>query len=76
MGLKMSEVLMILVLAMLLFGGGKVANLGSSLGQAIRNFKKGLNGDEDEGTKPALQTANTVDGSTAAHSTAKVTKES
>lgn len=74
MGLKMSEVLMILILAMLLFGGGKVANLGSSLGQAIRNFKKGLNGEDEEPAK--LQTATTVDGTAASRSTVNASKES
>lgn len=76
MGLKMSEVLMILVLAVLLFGGSRVAGLGSSLGQAIRNFKKGLNGEEDEAAKPALQTASSVDANAASRSAANVTKES
>jgi len=74
-GLRMPELLIILVLAMLFFGGAKVADLGGSLGKAIRNFKKGL-GNEDEAPKPALQTANSVDANAQARSTANVTKES
>jgi TatA/E family protein of Tat protein translocase len=46
-GLKMSELLIILVIALVLFGGAKLPQLGSSLGQAIRNFKKGFGGDDD-----------------------------
>ncbi|EIL97318.1 twin arginine-targeting protein translocase, TatA/E family, partial [Rhodanobacter denitrificans] len=30
------------------FGTGKLRNIGSDLGNAMRDFKKGLNGDEDE----------------------------
>ena len=45
-GLKMSELLIILVVALFLFGGAKLPQLGSSLGQAIRNFKRGFGGDD------------------------------
>jgi TatA/E family protein of Tat protein translocase len=45
-GLKMSELVIILVIALVLFGGAKLPQLGSSLGQAIRNFKKGFGGEE------------------------------
>lgn len=47
-GLKMSELVIILVIALVLFGGTKLPQLGSSLGQAIRNFKKGFGSDEHE----------------------------
>jgi len=45
-GLKMSELVISLVIALVLFGGAKLPQLGSSLGQAIRNFKKGFGGEE------------------------------
>ena len=63
MGLKPSELLMILVIVLVLFGGTRLAGLGSSLGQGIRNFKKGLNGEDEPSAKPApgLQTATRVD---------------
>jgi TatA/E family protein of Tat protein translocase len=51
-GLKMSELVIILVIALVLFGGTKLPQLGSSLGQAIRNFKKGF-GTEDHETPEA-----------------------
>jgi sec-independent protein translocase protein TatA len=47
-GLKMSELVIILVIALVLFGGTKLPQLGSSLGQAIRNFKKGFGTEESE----------------------------
>lgn len=45
-GLKMGELLIILIVVLVLFGGTRLPQLGSSLGQAIRNFKRGFNGDE------------------------------
>ena len=45
-----SEILLILVVALLFFGGGKIADIGKGLGEGIRNFKKGLR-EEDEPEK-------------------------
>jgi len=42
MGLNASEILVVCLLAMLLFGGGKIADIGRGLGEGIKNFKKGL----------------------------------
>ena len=47
----------VLVVAMLFFGAGRISDIGKGLGDGIRNFKKGL-GDDDEpkdGNKPAPQ---------------------
>ncbi len=52
MGLKPFEIVMILLVIMLLFGATRLPQLGSSLGSAIRNFKRGFAGDE-EATKEA-----------------------
>lgn len=46
-GLKMGELLIIFLVILVLFGGTKLPQLGSSLGQAIRNFKKGFGGEPD-----------------------------
>ena len=46
------EILVILVLVLIIFGPSKLPQLGASLGQAIKGFKKGLQSlDEDD--KPA-----------------------
>jgi sec-independent protein translocase protein TatA len=37
----------VLIVVMLLFGAGRVSDIGKGLGEGIRNFKKGLK-DEDE----------------------------
>jgi sec-independent protein translocase protein TatA len=57
-GLGMGEIVIVLVVVLLLFGGKKLPQLGSALGQAMTNFKKGL-GDgkkelEDEKKKSNL----------------------
>lgn len=41
------HLLVVLVVAMLLFGAGRVSDIGKGLGEGIRNFKKGLK-EEDE----------------------------
>lgn len=48
MGLKWTEILLILFALMLLFGTTRLPQLGQSLGSAIRNFKKGFAGDVEE----------------------------
>jgi sec-independent protein translocase protein TatA len=41
------ELLIVLVIVILLFGPGRIANLSGELGKGIRSFKEGLNaGDE------------------------------
>ncbi len=46
MGLRPTEILLIMAVLLLLFGASRLPQLGSSLGSAIRNFKKGFNSDE------------------------------
>jgi TatA/E family protein of Tat protein translocase len=41
-GLGVQELMLILLIALVLFGGSKIPDLGRSLGQAIREFKKGV----------------------------------
>lgn len=54
MGLKWTEILLIMGVLLLLFGATRLPQLGSSLGSAIRNFKKGFSGEGEEGDgKPA-----------------------
>ena len=36
------EILIVAGIAILLFGGGRIADLGKGFGQAIRNFKEGV----------------------------------
>ena len=40
--LGIGELLIIGLIAVLLFGAGRIASVGKGMGEAIRNFKKGL----------------------------------
>lgn len=45
------ELVLILILALIIFGPGRIARLGSELGKGIRGFKEGLqeiNADQEE----------------------------
>ncbi len=57
MGLKWTEILLIMGVLMLLFGATRLPQLGSSLGSAIRNFKKGFGGEDEEAEKAAADKA-------------------
>lgn len=55
-----TEILILLAIALLLFGGSRIANIGKGLGEGIKNFKKGVKDGDDaesakltEGTVPA-----------------------
>ena len=39
-GLGMPELLVILVIILIIFGAGKLPDIGSALGKGIKNFKK------------------------------------
>lgn len=41
-GLGMSELLVILAIILIIFGAGKLPQIGEGLGKAISGFKKGL----------------------------------
>lgn len=47
-GLGTQELLIILVLVMIVFGAGKLPQVGSSLGKGLRNFKKGMSDTDEE----------------------------
>ena len=48
MRLGTTEIILIVVLALVLFGGGKLAGVGKALGQSIRDFKKEMKTDDKQ----------------------------
>lgn len=46
------EIGLILLVALLLFGAGRIADIGKGLGEGIRNFKKGIKDDESPKLPP------------------------
>lgn len=51
-GIGMSELVIILVIVLIIFGAGKLPEIGKGLGKGIKNFKSAVSGnDEDDAAK-------------------------
>ena len=48
MGIGFPELMIILVIIMIIFGAGKLPEIGSAFGNSIRNFKKSMKDAEKE----------------------------
>ena len=51
------EIALILVIILIVFGVGKLPQVGNALGRGIRSFKKGQSGEEEEEEKKETTTA-------------------
>lgn len=49
-GISPGSLVLILAIVLLLFGTKKLRSMGEDLGQALKGFRKGLNGDESTAT--------------------------
>lgn len=49
-GIGIPELLIILVIVLIIFGAGKIPQIGQALGQGIKNFKKSVT--ENDHTNP------------------------
>lgn len=54
-GIGIPELLIILVIVLVIFGAGKLPQIGGNIGKAIKNFKSGVKEDEVEAAAPKEQ---------------------
>lgn len=55
-GIGMPELIIILVIVLIIFGAGKLPEIGSGIGKGIRNFKKATSEvDSDDNEKQKLE---------------------
>ena len=47
LGIGMPELLVIMVIALLIFGPGKIPEMGSAVGKALKDFKRAMSTDEE-----------------------------
>jgi len=47
-GIGMSELVIILIIVLIIFGAGKLPEIGKGLGKGIKNFKSAVSGSDDE----------------------------
>lgn len=50
-----TEMIILLVIVLILFGGSRLPSLMKGMGEGIRNFKQGMNEDEPVDKKPETQ---------------------
>lgn len=50
-GIGASELILILIIALILFGPGKLPEIGKALGRGVRDFKDALSGTENDNKK-------------------------
>ncbi len=51
-GIGMPELIIILIIILIIFGAGKLPEIGSGIGKGIKNFKKATNEAKEEITAP------------------------
>lgn len=59
MGLSVPQIILIIAVVILIFGPKRIPQLGKSIGEAIRGFKKGLDG-KDSAANVDSKSENTV----------------
>ena len=53
-GLGPTEMIILLVIVLILFGGSRLPGLMKGMGEGIRNFKQGMHDDPEDDKKPEL----------------------
>ena len=57
------ELLLVLLIALLIFGAARLPQIGDSLGKAIRSFRKSLSGEDDKKNEHAAAVSENKDSS-------------
>lgn len=52
MGLGVTELLIILAIILIIFGAGKLPDIGDGIGRSIKNFRKAIKNEEIDVTPP------------------------
>ena len=60
-GLGMPELIVILIIILIIFGAGKLPEIGSGIGKGIRNFKKATHEKPEEISSPEAKKGKTED---------------
>ena len=60
-GIGMPELIIILIIILIIFGAGKLPEIGSGIGKGIRNFKKATTDQPEEITAPKENNNNVED---------------
>ena len=63
MGIGFPELMIILVIIMIIFGAGKLPEIGSAFGNSIKNFKKSMKDAEEIQEATNLESTETSEGS-------------
>jgi len=63
MGIGFPELMIILVIIMIIFGAGKLPEIGSAFGNSIKNFKKSMKEAEEIQQATNLESTETSEGS-------------
>mgnify|MGYP005837684005 CR=1 FL=1 len=56
-GVGPTELLIILAIVVIIFGVGRLPEVGGALGRSIRDFKKAVQGEDDKGKESAKEEA-------------------
>jgi len=57
-GIGVPELIIILVIVLIIFGAGKLPEIGAGLGRGIRNFKKATKGEDEIDVTPKKEVEN------------------